>query len=1123
MKITTPKLFLFTFGVAALLPLLAPAASITLTNSDGLGGSSFNAKGFWNSSTAPMAGNDYIGGNFLLRTPPNASSHTFGGDSLTINNNNGTAGGLAYKGTGTNGILTITNLILDGGLVFQLNGAGDLFQLAGGITVLSSGTVDTRQGLIVVHSALAGSGNLTNTTSQNADRAIVYTGNNSSFLGRMVMANANSRLQITNEINLGGNPAVFTPDALLIQAGWLQSGLTNNVLLNDANRGITLNGTWSVNPQAASSITIVCPIVGAGEIWKRGPGVLALAGDNSGHFGGVRLGAFSAGSQVNVNSTTALGTGPLIIPNDGNQPTLDNGSGSALTTAGNNNQNWNRSFTFLGSSSLNLGSGLVTLGNNVAVTVSNNTLTVGAVVEDGLIRSLTKQGPGTLVINGGASHLGNTVVNEGVLTLLTAGIASSPTITVASNATLNVSGLGVTLAFGQTLAGSGIIIGNVADGGSSTLINPGPGAGTLSITGNLALNGGGAVNFDLTGVTTVGSGVNDLIAVSGELNFAGATTINILGAPATGIYTLFQYGSFAGSLANVTVPPGFTLTNNTTAKTIELIAAHIPANLTWRGDGAVNTWDVGVTANWIQSGTNQFFFNTDTVTFDNTGSNTPAIALASELSPAAVIVNASQDYTFSGSGIASGSLTKNGAGTLVLDNTNTYSGPTVINAGTLQLGDSTGAAGGTTFGVAGNIGTGPVTNHGNLLFSRASDLTIATAIAGSGSISNVGSAGTVTLSGNVSGTTVTMSGSGALALTASNSYAGLTRITSGTLLARHTNALGTATVGTIVEGGGTLYFDLNQPMSIADEVISLDNGTLRRGAGQVLTLGLPLALGAGGGTLSVDGGATLDLTNTAGITGTDVGLILTGGNNGNGTVSGPINLGTGALTVSGGFWNVAPNNNYTGKTFLNGGRLLIPDLTALGPNPGVATPDFVTFNGGLLAVTNSQTFSGGTRGLTSSGGGTLFVQDAAATLTVSGDLNGSGNFTKWGPGTLILSGVNSFAGSFYVDSTGFGNDGITRIASPNALANVPVPRAGIMKSLYVKPLINTLDGNLSVTLYRNGIATALTLTILPGSTTVASNVLDSIAVSAGDLLMLGTTVSAASIGNWRISGSVSFE
>jgi len=118
--------------------------------------------------------------------------------------------------------------------------------------------------------------------------------------------------------------------------------------------------------------------------------------------------------------------------------------------------------------------------------------------------------------------------------------------------------------------------------------------------------------------------------------------------------------------------------------------------------------------------------------------------------------------------------------------------------------------------------------------------------------------------------------------------------------------------------------------------------------------------------------------------------------------------------------------------------LLIPDLTALGPNPGVATPDFVTFNGGLLAVTNSQTFSGGTRGLTSSGGGTLFVQDAAATLTVSGDLNGSGNFTKWGPGTLILSGVNSFAGSFYVDSTGFGNDGITRIASPNALANVPV-------------------------------------------------------------------------------------
>jgi hypothetical protein len=97
------------------------------------------------------------------------------------------------------------------------------------------------------------------------------------------------------------------------------------------------------------------------------------------------------------------------------------------------------------------------------------------------------------------------------------------------------------------------------------------------------------------------------------LNISGATTFNLVGSTGSGVtYTLIQYNSFSGDLANVTIPAGFVLTNNTANKTIQLIASHVPANLTWRGDGAGNAWNIGVTANWIQSGTNQFFYNSDT-------------------------------------------------------------------------------------------------------------------------------------------------------------------------------------------------------------------------------------------------------------------------------------------------------------------------------------------------------------------------------------------------------------------------------------------------------------------------------------------------------------------------------
>lgn len=1027
-KTLTPTLLALLASLTA-----SQAADVYLKASDAAGASSLSAAGQWTDGLAPSAANNYYSSNFFVRTPASGNV-TFAGNSLTLQPPAGQAApmrSMLFKGT-AGAVTTINNLTNAGGIINHAS--GNILGVFNGnaMYVISNSTIQADQGPFLIGYPLFGSATLTNTSGQS--RTITYTNDLSGFKGQFIVdVNVNLALGHPNAL---GNPAALMADQIVLNAGATLTANTNITMAN-ANGGIFLAGAANISYISTNiTLAIAEPISGSFALTKRGGGILTLSGDNSNLSGGVTMLTFTAGSQLNINSATALGSGLFTLGAGAVAPALlDNTSGSAVTLTTGNPQTWSSGFTFLGSSSLNMGAGGVTMTANTTATVSNNNLTVGAVYGG---FALTKNGAGKLTLDGGGFYTGNTTINQGTLALLTSGNLGSTVVMVASNATLDVAATGYSLSFGQTLAGSGTVFGNVTDGATTTVLSPGvAGAGTLTINGNLALVGGSTVNFDLTPTPTTGSGVNDLILVSGNLNLAGATTFNLVGSTGSGVtYTLLQYNSFSGSLANVTVPAGYVLTNNTASKTIQLIAAHVPANLTWSGDGAVNAWDIGGTANWLQSGTNQFFYNSDTVTFDNTGNNAVAINLTTAVSPAATIVNAAQNYTFTGQGIISGSLTKSGSGKLVLDNNNTYSGATVITGGTLQVGDSDGQGGGTTFGTAGSLGTGPVTNNAVLAFHRSSDLTVSQPINGSGSISNLGAGGTVTLGATVSGSTVTMAGLGALRLSASNDYTGLTLITSGTLLAGNSNALGSAAVGTVVENG-TLYFDAGLPLNVAGESLTLNNGTLRRGAAQPLAWGTSITL-AGSGTLSVDGGAGLSITNAAGVSGTDVNLTLAGGGGGNGLVAGPITLGNGLLTVSGGNWNIAATNFYTGKTFLNGGQLAIPGFRALGPTPVSATPDFISFNGGVLVLTSDQTFSGGLHGLTVGSAGTLYL-NATNTVSIVNDLNGGGNFTKWGAGTLILSGNNPFAGNFYFDgNSASANDGVTRIVSPTALANVPV-------------------------------------------------------------------------------------
>ena len=99
----------------------------------------------------------------------------------------------------------------------------------------------------------------------------------------------------------------------------------------------------------------------------------------------------------------------------------------------------------------------------------------------------------------------------------------------------------------------------------------------------------------------------------------------------------------------------------------------------------------------------------------------------------------SDRLVYGGALSGAGQLRQQGSGTLVLTGNNRLTGATLIDAGTLQIGD-----GGATGGLAGNVA-----NNGALIFNRSDDIAYAGSLSGSGATRKLG-AGTLTLSGDSS-------------------------------------------------------------------------------------------------------------------------------------------------------------------------------------------------------------------------------------------------------------------------------------------------------------------------------------------------------------------------------------
>jgi BNR repeat-containing family member len=153
-------------AVLAATAITARAATVSLKTDDASGTSSFTGSTNWNNNLPASAANDYLNAAHTLRTPVGSNVvAVFGGGSLTITGVGGQAGATAeallFKGSGASGLLTVSNLTINGGELRNASGTADSFNLQGNIlTVGAAGMVVHMQGPIIVSSPVAGSGGI---------------------------------------------------------------------------------------------------------------------------------------------------------------------------------------------------------------------------------------------------------------------------------------------------------------------------------------------------------------------------------------------------------------------------------------------------------------------------------------------------------------------------------------------------------------------------------------------------------------------------------------------------------------------------------------------------------------------------------------------------------------------------------------------------------------------------------------------------------------------------------------------------------------------------------------------------------------------------------------------------
>jgi fibronectin-binding autotransporter adhesin len=764
---------------------------------------------------------------FIGNTSTTAGAAIINSGALNI----GTGTGQTYIGNQDTGGGTLT---INGGTVNVAVGSNTDPTRALYIGVLANGVLNLNGGTLVTardieHYNTTATSGIVNFNGGTLTVASTY----SSFAGGLIAASPTSGVAVTANIQAGGaiidtnGQSAAIGVALVHNAGTPDGGLTKNGLgtltlsgANTYNGGTTINAGTLVLSQGGNPATTL-----SGAINVNNGGTLAFGNFNE--LGGWN--STTATTPVVVNSGGVVNSSATVT--SFNNLTL---AGGNLSGTGGFSSQWG-SFVLFGTLTVSANSSILnTSGSNNGLSPGafngNQTLTMNvspgvrltenlpiADYDSSHVYTITKTGSGTATLTAANAYSGLTTVSGGVLTIDTTGSLTSPGgITVTgSGSVMNINGTysdtnganWVSTASGGTLNLSGTA--TVGGGGTSWVIVGNAGTGTLNVTGgslgvantntsygmivgySTASNGtlnlsGGSVNIssgdpfyvgmdasnavgnvNVSGTGTLSLGNNSNIFVGGSQSASGNYGTGNLTISGSGVVT---FGSGTGSLSTYAYlgaygGSGTISLNGGTLNTARPIVGRAATAINFNGgtlQAGASTVILGPAASLMGfDGTSSFFIananvQSGGVILDSNGFN----------------AEINQSLLNGGGG---GGLTKIGSGMIVLDGTNTYTGGTTVNNGTLKVSGTLGAT----------TGTVNVTSTGTLYLGGTSQTTGAVTLTGGNITSGMLNGSSYAVSGgNIS---AALTGSGVLAKT-----------TGGTLTV---SGAGTFTGGTSLNGG----------------------------------------------------------------------------------------------------------------------------------------------------------------------------------------------------------------------------------------------------------------------------------------------------------------------------------
>jgi hypothetical protein len=951
----------------------------------------------------------------------------------------------------TTSIATVTNTgtVTSSGGTLTLNNvpatAVGALTVNGGALTLNSGVTLSVPTLTMVGGTLNGSASISITSTTPV-----------TWSGGTISGNSGTTLAIpAATITVSGYPyidtrAVTSSATINITSTYYVSMSNNATLLN--------NGT--IDFQGDGAIYVSGP-VGTLSITNSGTGTIKKSGGTGASAINVPLIAQSS-SQFSV--LTGTGTSFNIGAVTSTGATFTVASGATLNFNTNDTRTFDAATGISGAGTVLWGSGANTV--NATYNVTGATGSIGGATTIGTISNtgaLNVSG-GALTLNNPANTVGAVTVNGGTLTLNNASTLNVPTLTMGGGTLNGSASINVTSTTPVTWSG-----GTIGGNSGTTLTLP---ATTITVSGYPTIDTRAVTSAATINITSTHSfymANNATLLNNGTIDFQGDGGFYVSGA-------------------------GGTITNGATTGIIKKSAgstgAYIQVPLTMQSGSQLNI------------GANTGTFGLGPVTSTGATFNVPT--------------GATLNFYYTGTRTFDASSSISGAGTVIwYQGTNTVSGTYNITGATQSIAATTTIGSPIT-----SVGALTVTG-GTLTLNNASTLSIPTltmqggTLNGSASINLTGAAMTWsggTISGN-SGTTLSIPATTTITITAGYPYLDTRTFTNAGTIAITSTYYSQMQNGATLNNSGTIDFQSDGAIYLGAGTASITNSNIIKksnGTSSGSTISVPLTMQSGsqfnvttgtfyladvtstGATFSVSTGTTLNFyyNNTRTfdaasiISGAGTTQWQSGTNTFSGTISTPMGVSGGTLTLNGAATQSIPTLTLSGGT-LNGSASV--NLTGA-----------------------AMTWTGGTLG----GSGTLSIP-ATTTITISGypyfdarTVNNAGTIKMTSTYYAYMQNGAALTNSGTIDFQGDGSIYIYTGAATITNNGLLVKSGGTGTSYLTVPVTNAASGTVkpvSGTLSFSSLAQSGTLSFPIASATAFGKVSVTGAFALGGALTVATT------------------